>query len=367
MNKFQFCLFVGYIILFFSVQSAFSQSNHLRNKDFLKQISQKEKSVFLYVENLDSVPGFYETAVKHFKNLGFWKLSSNIQQSDMVIVITGFKIKMWGDSRFECYPKVFDNKMNLLYRGEYTWKRNTNFDPFEACFNKTIKSVINDLPNNLKKAKMFVPCHNEDAYINDSKYIENYNMALEAIESGQNKKAVEYLSMCIKKHPNIPELFQMRGILFLNQDIPKKAMSDFAQVLKYDPLNVDIDRLWQEARLQRSERDEKTINRCLAISSFSSAITTSLNNNSNKISTNEYLKSSVNPDNKRNITGKMQKKECSSCHGSGINQTATSVAYLVEGYHYCDVCKKTVPDSHGYHGKCPSCNGKGYNLKFVYE
>lgn len=64
---------------------------------------------------------------------------------------------------------------------------------------------------------------------------------------------------------------------------------------------------------------------------------------------------------------KTEQKECSLCHGTGINPSATSVPSFSGGYHYCDVCKKEVLDSHGYHGNCPSCNGRGYIISISHK
>jgi hypothetical protein len=64
--------------------------------------------------------------------------------------------------------------------------------------------------------------------------------------------------------------------------------------------------------------------------------------------------------------GHMEQITCSYCHGTGKNPSWHSgTCFGQESYHWCDVCQKQVSCSHGAHGKCPSCNGKGYVEKYV--
>jgi hypothetical protein len=52
---------------------------------------------------------------------------------------------------------------------------------------------------------------------------------------------------------------------------------------------------------------------------------------------------------------------CSFCNGTGISPIpGTGTCFGIESEHYCEICHKMVPCSHGAHGRCPSCNGKGY-------
>lgn len=57
----------------------------------------------------------------------------------------------------------------------------------------------------------------------------------------------------------------------------------------------------------------------------------------------------------------LYKRKCTHCNGTGVSPTTKSVAtYGNTDQHWCDVCHSMVSASHGYHPKCPVCNGRGY-------
>jgi hypothetical protein len=58
-----------------------------------------------------------------------------------------------------------------------------------------------------------------------------------------------------------------------------------------------------------------------------------------------------------------RRRICSSCNGTGISPfPSTGVCFGNTSDHYCEVCHRMVPCIHGPHGRCISCNGKGYIL-----
>lgn len=82
----------------------------------LRDLTKTDKKVFFVVENPDSVEMFYETALKYLKKLGRWKIVQSMSDADFVLLIKGFNIEISGYAHFECYPQIFDNKMNFIYR-----------------------------------------------------------------------------------------------------------------------------------------------------------------------------------------------------------------------------------------------------------
>lgn len=66
-------------------------------------------------------------------------------------------------------------------------------------------------------------------------------------------------------------------------------------------------------------------------------------------------------------TSSYVEETCSFCHGSGdspVKEYAPNYTGEQPAQKYCSVCK-AYADPH-YHKKCPSCGGKGYNLKRKY-
>lgn len=106
-----------------------------------------------------------------------------------------------------------------------------------------------------------------------------------------------------------------------------------------------------------SRKTERVLN---AIAEGLNSLSNSLNNSNN----NSY--SNLNNTNNNTSSGHMEFVTCTYCKGTGNNPSPSQgTCFGQEHYHWCDVCKKEVPCSHGAHLKCPSCNGKGQIKKWV--
>ena len=71
--------------------------------------------------------------------------------------------------------------------------------------------------------------------------------------------------------------------------------------------------------------------------------------------------------NSKDTNQKLKQVPCTSCGGTGISRTATSVpGFGSTELHWCDVCKREVSASHGAHLQCPICSGKGYVERYGY-
>lgn len=338
----------------------------------LKKLTQKNQKVYLGVENMDSVDYFYDIASKHMKNLGRWKISQTISDADFVIILKGFNIKISGYPHFECYAKVFDNKMNFIYRGNFIYKSGSIWDTYETFMDKTIKKVIYTLPTelsrgNISKTSIYYTSRKKSRMLGNFYEItfnKNYKLAMDKIRDGQNKDAIKYLSKCIIADPSRMDLYKQRAILYIELEDGKKVMTNLKHYAKSNPLDSDIDICWQMGRYIKSERDVRVINRSLAIVSALNSfnmVLSQYNNTTPPVNAFNTAKpsSSIQLDNNERI----KKETCSFCKGTGISPVAKSVASYTDGQHWCEYCKKTVSDSHGYHDQCPSCKGKGYIMK----
>lgn len=340
----------------------------------LKQLTQKDQKIYLGVENPDSVDNFDDTAFKYMKELGRWRIVDNVGDADFVVILKGFNIKISGFPHFECYVKVFDNKMNFIYRGDFTFKSGMVGETFQTLFKRTINNVISTLPNCLSKGEIskmsiYYKATDKPKVLNESqelKFGENYVLALRAIKDGQNPKVIDYLSKCIDIDGSHEELYKQRAMIYLEMDKGVLALKDLGHYVKERPLDADIDVCWQIGRYQKSERDERIIRRSMVVmNAFNAA-------NAAFIQLNDVFISNKTGENSANSVSqayaenkyRMEKSNCSYCNGTGINPVAKSVASFGSlSQHWCDYCKKEVSDSHGYHDQCPKCNGKGFVLK----
>lgn len=338
----------------------------------LRDLTKTDKKVFFVVENPDSVEMFYETALKYLKKLGRWKIVQSMSDADFVLLIKGFNIEISGYAHFECYPQIFDNKMNFIYRGDFVYKSGTIWDNYDLFFDKTLKSVINRLPLQLMDGKISnvsiyylgkLDEKNKEMSSTSRKYYEkNYKLALEAMEYSQINKAVDYLTKCIMNNPLRHDLYKQRALLYLEIDKGGKALSDLKRYAKYEPLDPDIDIFWQIARYEKSESDVKKIKRSLAAIAVLNAINQGLTQFNSSFTTssftNDYSAGSS------GTTTSTNREKCIYCNETGISPVAKSVvSFASGGEHWCKDCKKMVSDSHGYHDKCPSCGGKGYIIR----
>jgi len=86
--------------------------------------------------------------------------------------------------------------------------------------------------------------------------------------------------------------------------------------------------------------------------------------NNNSTNSNSY--SNPNNTNSNRSTGHMEYVTCTYCKGTKSNPSPTQGTCFGQDHsHWCDVCQKQVPCSHGAHLKCPSCNGIGKIQKWV--
>jgi len=97
------------------------------------------------------------------------------------------------------------------------------------------------------------------------------------------------------------------------------------------------------------------------------AIAEGLNNLSNSLNnSNSNSYSNPNNTNSNRSTGHMEYVTCTYCKGTKSNPSPTQGTCFGQDHsHWCDVCQKQVPCSHGAHLRCPSCNGKGQIQKWV--
>ncbi|MDR3217428.1 MAG: hypothetical protein LBU22_00355, partial [Dysgonamonadaceae bacterium] len=196
----------------------------------------------------------------------------------------------------------------------------------------------------------------------EEKFYANYKLALEAIQYKEQKKALSYLNKCIQIENDRIDLYEMRGLILLSLKKYNNALNDFKKIIEYEPLHSEVDRYWQSARFQKAEKVTARTNRLIAITNALNAVNTSI---ITSINTTMPVKSPTNYNVIPNATSsgsRTTQETCSHCNGTGVNPVATSSTSF-GGSHYCNVCKKEVSDSHGYHGSCPSCNGKGYRIK----
>jgi hypothetical protein len=350
-------LVLSTMLLCLTVAAGFSQN-------ILQKISKKGNKVCVLVENMDSVASFPLVVMKQMRNLGYWKIVNNISDADMVLLFTGFK---WPTDKgiflFEGYVKVFDNQMNFIYRSDYVRGRGFAWTTLDEFTENTIKSLVKKLPNNLKKVAIsqtspfYVSSKKVKPY-NEVEFDKNYHLLIESIENGQNNEILKYADKCISINSELPELYEIKaGVLM---EMNKKPFGPIKKLIELEPLNSNIDYFWQTARYQKSERDVRFAAKMMAIAGAMNAVSGVINTVS-VASHRQYNNAAIQQGG--TTTGNRNREEtCSNCNGTGVNPSATSVAGF-GGYHWCDVCKKEVSDSHGYHGQCPSCNGKGYRIR----
>ena len=380
-NGVKLLCFLMITFLFFGTDSMKGQSS---NSNILKELSRKNNKVYVMVENIDSVPNFYQTVVKHMANLGYWKQTNNISDADAVFVFTGFRIGINGYPHFECCVKVFDNKMNFISRGEYLFKTGTIWDPFEFFFDKTIRHLVKDLPRTLRSAKIsktspYYASSTTARKYDEIKFAQYYSQLLESLENKQNKQILENVNRCISINPESAELYEIKSAILLEQKakmhvIVKKAKNTqgkepfktIGKLKELEPLNPNVDYYWQYARDQVSNRGVRFIQSTAAINAIGSALNQSIVAYGAIKSASTVTSSSATISNSSQNSGQkdgMKQVTCTFCNGTGVSPTAMSVSSFGNtSQHWCDVCKSNVSSSHGYHGSCPSCNGKGYRL-----
>lgn len=374
--------FLMIVFLFFGTNTLKGQPN---NSNMLNELSKINSKVYIMVENIDSVPNFYQTVEKQIANLGYWKMSKNMNDADMVLIFTGFKIGINGYPHFECYVKIFDNKMNFIYRGEYLWK---SWNTFEIAFDKTINALVKDLPNTLRYAKIsktspFYVSSTEAMKYDEIKFSEYYLKLLESIEDKQNNKILENINRCILINPELPELYEIKARVLLEINVkgpivPKNSekakrrepFNTIGKLIEFEPLNSNVDYLWKYARMQASDRGVEIINKNLRQAAILNAVSTSLNASltsyaaikTSSTATPSIATSSSNSSQISGKKGSLKKVNCTFCNGTGVNPGGTSGGLgIMDRDKWCDVCKSWQTAGH-YHGSCPSCNGKGYKL-----
>ena len=262
--------FLMIVLLFFGTGSVIGQSN---NGNLLRDLSKRDNKVFILVENIDSVENFSQTVMKYMKNSGYWKIVDYISDADMVLQFTGFRININGYPHFESYVKVFDNKMNFIYRGDYVWKSGTIWGTFEQFFDKTLQALVNNLPSNLKNAHIsktspFYVASTKAKPYNEVEFAKYHHLLSESIEYKQNKKILANVDRCIRINPELPVLYAIKSAILIEMN--KKSFESINKLIELEPLNDNIDYLWQAARNQKSAKNVK-------IMAVSNAVSTSLN------------------------------------------------------------------------------------------
>jgi len=340
------------------------------NNRLLRELTKKGNKIYFITEAVDPAENseqtikyikdtFFPQLHKDIANFSYWKIVNDIQDADFVLVYTWFKI--YGYDAYSARVLFFDNQMNFLYT------------PVTGL---TLKKMASHLQKaDLSKASPFYVETKSAKKFDEVKFAQYYQLLMESVHYKQNKLILEYADKCISINPEFPELYEIKMAALL--DMNKKTKKTFTKWVELEPLHQNIELFWQFAGNQNLKRQERNARiwtavaismgaaatTYAAIQSSSSANTSSSANNASTLSSASSQNSGQ--------RGSLKDIPCSYCGGSGKNPATERIDYGTDsgtqyGTPHCShpLCNDITRH---YHKSCPSCAGRGYNQRFVYN
>ena len=187
-----------------------------------------------------------------------------------------------------------------------------------------------------------------------------YGLGAVAMQTEQYTEAAMCFERAITARPTYYDSYYMLALCYANNSEPQKALNICNKLLASVPDHKEARELRDQLNARKEEKRQRKINAVMAALYGLNTIANSLNNLSAPAAGG-----SVMPVNRQSATKSDrggQRRECSSCHGTGYNSARERPAfysYSEEDYEGspCEICGSR---SNHYHKPCPSCRGKGY-------
>ena len=333
----------------------------------IKQLSGKDSRIYIMSHIPDSITGtsVKKELSKRFNSKGYWNTTNNVSEADLILNFYGYEVNDGSALHFYSYALVYDRNFQFLLRTE-THRLCSGFKEMTEQFaiKSFCKKIINDIQEaNIKKKesdrkKSFSQREFDQCYLNANNSMENYDY----------KDAKEYYLKCIEMDSEQWQLYKTLGYCCAEMEDYKDALKYFDKYLEYDPTYTELDHAYG---IYRGLKIQKSVERSLKIAAIAGVVTTAVAGatsvyaaSKGKVTNTTSYNSYSAPQVSAQSSSRVAKETCSYCQGTGISPVATSSpSFAGSGEKYCEHCKQVVSSSHGYHGTCPSCRGKGYIMK----
>lgn len=352
--------YICFLVLFVYTSLGFNFFAQKTLNEYLK----KGSNLFVIANCNDSINYGEQIKFEIVKETEY-NIVNNRQDADLIL-----KVHSW------CRPQVAGIIRDFyviieLPDGTFLWRSPiehgvpTAFNGYDYT-KSSVDKLVNKILNNIVKKNKDIKPKNIDLlgkdYIDESTYIESQNNFFLAIHYSDNyeiDKALKELKESIKKNPYNAYAYRLQAILYYKNNKFDNAIKSIEKAMQLDPYNGSNDSIYLAAKLEKNNRFMNRIQNVMIISHSLNTINLVFNN-----STKHVEKSESDTPSERVIENKGKGEICSFCQGTGVSPTPTSsVSFADSGDEWCEVCKKWVNSGHGYHDKCPSCNGKGYIIK----
>lgn len=332
----------------------------------LKEVMRKGNKVYVIAKCNDE-PNYGDLIKNRIAEETDWNIARNLQDANFVL-----KVHSWSRPQVAGIVRDFYAIIEMP-NGEFLWRSSmkygaptvfNNYDYTQASIKKLINEVLNKdavkASNDPIKEidKTGETTVSTEAYQQSQKDFFN---AIDYYDTYEFSDALKALEKSIKKNPNNAYAYRLQAIIYYKKGKYKNTIEVIEKAMLLDPYNIDNDSIFLAAKLEKNERFMRGISLSLALSNTVNSVSSVFLNSKNIQYSNL---DNVNDNQENGSTIGLQKEICSFCKGTGVSPTSKSVASFGSTSDvWCDVCHKWVSAGHGYHDKCPSCNGKGYRTK----
>ena len=289
-----------------------------------------------------SVNGGIESGLQVYFILAYEDANNKLNNKNYSSAIAGFSDLLKFDkdnvdayiNRGFCYLslKVKDYKL-----AEKDFKRALELEPENAAAKNNLQFIA-DYNEQMKKADEF--CKEGDKYFENRDYI----------------NAVSYYAKCLAIDSTRAYPYRAIGNSFVYSNAYLESIKYFDKALKIDP---------NYTAALKDRRFARSMAVLIIVSQTISTVSSALNNSySSSVNSSVYQPTVYTP-HVSSSPGSMQHEPCSFCRGTGKNPGKEYPAQFgldpVQKTTKCPICGDW--DNH-YHKACPSCQGKGYVMKY---
>ena len=332
----------------------------------LKQLRKRGSSIYIMSHIPDSITGvsIKKELSKRFNRNGYWNTTNDLSEADMVLNFYGYIVNDGECVHLYSYALMFDQNFQFLYRTK-AYKLCGGFEDLtEHMYKSFCGKIKDDICNAKIKKNDFV----QKKKVSQQEFDRSFLNANKSMQNHDYKDAKKYYLKCIELDPEQWQLYETLGYCCAELEDYKDAIKYFDKYLEYDPTNTSLDNVYG---MYKGLKIQKSIERSMKIAQITGIVSTAVAgataiyaaSSGKTISSGTSHASNVQQTSVQN-SSRVAQETCSYCQGTGINPVATSApSFSGSGEKYCDHCKAVVSSSHGYHGTCPSCRGKGYVMR----
>ncbi len=357
--------------------NSYAQKPTIKTRQF-KTFAQKGTKLFVKCNCWDD-DQFKQVFLIELGGKGIWRIVNNALEADFVLDVNAWSRPQIAGFVNEAYILVYDNEDHLLYKSDLYIGQPTVVNGYDSR-KALIKNLIhNGLLTEIPKSEWLYSEPLDllgSSKIAEEKYKESMVLFWQGIDYFNQynyKEAIKLFTKVLSLNPYNSFTYECRAIAFCNLSMYKDARKDILAAMKLDPYNKQNDSTYYSIMIGRNDKFMRTYGPGGTMDKISSGLQSinqsiTLINQTNVGTTPPKNTTIVETPAKSNTNkGHLEKVTCTYCKGTGISPyPSQGTCFGIESDHWCDVCHKTVPCSHGPHLNCLNCKGTGYVEKFVH-